>query len=50
MAGRYGGKKSTIQGLEVIKVDIEKNLIFIKGSIPGSNGSLVFVNHTRKGN
>ena len=26
MAGRYGGKKSTIQGLEVIKVDIEKNL------------------------
>ena len=50
MAGRYGGKKSTIQGLEVLKVDIEKNLIFIKGSIPGSNGSLVFVNHTRKGN
>ena len=50
MAGRYGGKKSTIQGLEVLKVDIEKNLIFIKGSIPGSNGSLVFINHTRKGN
>ena len=50
MAGRYGGKKSTIQGLEVLKVDIEKNLIFIKGSIPGSNGSFVFVNHTRKGN
>tara|TARA_B100000131_G_scaffold70443_1_gene66818 strand:+ start:87031 stop:87786 length:756 start_codon:yes stop_codon:yes gene_type:complete len=50
MAGRYGGKKSTIQGLEVLKVDLEKNLIFIKGSIPGSNGSLVYVNHTRKGN
>ena len=50
MAGRYGGKKSTIQGLEVLKVDIEKNLIFIKGSIPGSNGSLVFVNNTSKGN
>ena len=43
MAGRYGGKKSTIQGLEVIKVDIEKNLIFIKGSIPGSNGSLSLI-------
>ena len=50
MAGRYGGKKSTIQGLEILKIDLDKNLIFIKGSIPGSKGSLVYVNHTRKGN
>jgi 50S ribosomal protein L3, bacterial len=49
MAGRYGGKTSTIQGLEVIKIDIEKNIIFIKGSVPGSKGALVYVNHTRKG-
>ena len=49
MAGRYGGKTSTIQGLEVLKIDIEKNIIFIKGSVPGSKGALVYVNHTRKG-
>ena len=49
MAGRYGGKTSTIQGLEVLKIDIEKNIISIKGSVPGSKGALVYVNHTRKG-
>ena len=31
------------------KIDIEKNIIFIKGSVPGSKGALVYVNHTRKG-
>jgi len=49
MAGRYGGKKSTIQGLTVLGIDLEDNLILIKGSVPGSNGSVVYVNHTRKG-
>ena len=49
MAGRYGGKKSTIQGLKVLGIDLEDNLILIKGSVPGSNGSVVYVNHTRKG-
>ena len=49
MAGRYGGKNSTIQGLKVLGIDLEDNLILIKGSVPGSNGSVVYVNHTRKG-
>ena len=49
MPGRYGGKLSTTQGLKVIKIDLNENIIFLKGSVPGSNGSLVFVNHTRKG-
>ena len=49
MAGRYGGKKSTIQGLKVLGIDLDDNLILIKGSVPGSNGSIVYVNHTRKG-
>ena len=49
MPGRYGGKISTTQGIQVIKVDLNENIIFLKGSVPGSNGSLVFVNHTRKG-
>ena len=43
------GKNSTIQGLKVLGIDLEDNLILIKGSVPGSNGSVVYVNHTRKG-
>lgn len=49
MPGRMGGKKVTVQGLEVVKVDAEKNLLFIKGSIPGPVGGTVFVKRTTKG-
>ena len=41
MAGRYGGKKITTKGLLVLKVDDQKNLIVVKGSVPGKPGSLV---------
>ena len=41
MAGRYGGKKITTKGLIVVKVDNEKNLIVVKGSVPGKPGSLL---------
>ncbi len=41
MAGRYGGKKITTKGLIVVKVDDQKNLIVVKGSVPGKPGSLV---------
>ncbi len=43
MAGRMGGRKVTVKNLEVIDVDKEKNLIAVKGAIPGRRGSLVFV-------
>ena len=43
MAGQYGGECVTIQNLEIVKVDAERNLIMIKGAIPGANGSLVMV-------
>ena len=43
MPGQYGGEQVTIQNLEVVKVDAERNLIMIKGAIPGANGSLVMV-------
>ena len=49
MPGRYGGGTSTIQGLQVLKINLNENIIFIKGSVPGPNGSIVYVNHTRKG-
>jgi large subunit ribosomal protein L3 len=41
MAGRMGGVKVTQLGLEVVEVDKDKNLLLVKGSIPGKTGSLV---------
>lgn len=43
MAGRTGGDKVTTSGLQVMKVFAEKNLLLIKGAIPGHKGSLVIV-------
>ena len=43
MAGRYGGKKSTVKNLEVIKVDKENNLLYLKGAIPGANNNRISV-------
>lgn len=43
MAGHYGCERVTIQNLEIVRVDEEKNLLFIKGSIPGHKGTRVRV-------
>ena len=43
MAGQYGNERVTIQNLEIAKVDADRNLLLIKGAIPGAKGSLVFV-------
>ena len=43
MAGHMGDKYRTIQNLEIIKSDIENNLIFVKGSVPGSKNSIVLI-------
>lgn len=43
MAGRHGGTRVTVQSLELVGVDIERNLLLVKGAIPGANGSLVIV-------
>jgi large subunit ribosomal protein L3 len=48
MAGRMGAAKTTIQGLTVQSVDGDKNLLLIKGAVPGPNGSLVMVRTTSK--
>ncbi len=48
MAGRMGGNRRTIQALEVVKVDLERNLLLIKGAVPGAKGSLVTVHNTVK--
>ena len=49
MPGQYGGDRVTVQNLEVVKVDAERNLLLIKGAIPGVNGSLVMVRDAVKG-
>tara|TARA_B110000196_G_scaffold247930_1_gene216986 strand:+ start:555 stop:1286 length:732 start_codon:yes stop_codon:yes gene_type:complete len=43
MAGHMGDKFRTIQNLEIIRSDLENNLIFLKGSIPGSKNSNVII-------
>jgi len=43
MAGRYGGKKSSVKNLEVIKVDKENNLLYLKGAVPGANDNRIVV-------
>ncbi|MBM4402408.1 MAG: 50S ribosomal protein L3 [Candidatus Cloacimonetes bacterium] len=43
MAGRMGGDKITIRGLEVVEVDSEKKLIKVKGAVPGARNSKVIV-------
>lgn len=43
MPGRMGGTKLTVRGLRVVSVDVENNLLAIKGAVPGNNGSLVMI-------
>ncbi len=43
MAGRMGGNRKKIQNLEIIKIMPEKNVILIKGSVPGAKGSYVLI-------
>ena len=48
MAGHMGDKFRTIQNLEIIKSDLENNLIYVKGSIPGSKNSMVLIQKNKK--
>ena len=43
MAGRMGTDKVTVKNLELIKVDSEKNLLFVSGSIPGPNKNIIYI-------
>ena len=48
MAGQYGNEQVTVQNLNVVKIDAEKNLIAIKGAIPGAKGGIVFIRDSVK--
>ena len=43
MAGQYGNEQVTVQNLKIVKIDSEKNLIAVKGAIPGAKDGIVFV-------
>ncbi|TWP23959.1 50S ribosomal protein L3 [Apibacter muscae] len=43
MAGRMGGNQVTVQNLEVVKVDEEKNLLVVKGAVPGPKNSYIII-------
>jgi large subunit ribosomal protein L3 len=43
MAGRMGGERVTVQNLEVVGIDVEHDLILVKGAVPGPDGQVVFI-------
>ena len=48
MAGHMGCETVTIQNLDVVNVDVEKNLLLVRGAIPGPKGGLVIVKNSVK--
>ena len=48
MAGQFGNEQVTILNLAVVKIDAEKNLIAVKGAVPGAKGSIVFIRDSVK--
>ena len=48
MAGQWGNEKVTILNLDVVKVDAEKNIIAVKGAIPGAKNGIVFIRDSIK--
>lgn len=48
MPGRTGGERVTVSNLEVVRVDPERNLILVRGAVPGGNGAVVLLRDTAK--
>ena len=48
MAGQWGNEQVTILNLDVVKVDAEKNVIAVKGAVPGARGGIVFIRDSIK--
>jgi large subunit ribosomal protein L3 len=47
MAGRMGGKRITVKNLDVIKVDKDRNLLIVKGAVPGPNGGYLIIRKSK---
>ena len=50
MPGHYGVERVTVQNLEIVKVDSERNILLVKGCIPGPKGAVVTIREAVKGN
>ncbi|MEN6458939.1 MAG: 50S ribosomal protein L3 [Thermoguttaceae bacterium] len=48
MAGRYGNARCTMRNLKVVTVDVENNLLVLRGAVPGPNGGYVVIRETNK--
>jgi len=48
LPGQMGNKQITVQNLEIVKIDSERNLILVKGAVPGVRGSMITVTETVK--
>ena len=47
-AGRYGGTRTTIRNLDVVRIDADNHIMLVRGAVPGPNGGLVMVRPTNK--
>ncbi len=43
LPGQMGNKQKTVKGLKIVKIDLEKNLLLVRGAVPGFNGNYVFI-------
>ncbi len=48
MPGRYGDARRTIRHLKVVRVDVENNMLLVRGAVPGSNNGLLVIRQTNK--
>jgi len=48
LPGRYGAERVTIRNLDVVQIDLENNLLLVRGAVPGFNGAFVMVRPTNK--
>jgi large subunit ribosomal protein L3 len=48
MAGRYGAARCSVRNLQVVRVDVDNNLLIVRGAIPGPNGGYVVIRQTNK--
>ena len=48
MAGRFGNERSTMRNLRLVDIDSDRNLLVVRGAVPGPNGSYVVVRQTNK--
>ena len=50
MAGHMGAKRSTEQGIKIVAIDEDRNLLFVRGSVPGAASGLVLVRKQKRNN